>query len=65
MTAPVGTLVGRPIERDQLTERLRLLVQASSGAPGQVSVVVIEGEAGIGKSRLVAELVAQARADGC
>jgi class 3 adenylate cyclase/tetratricopeptide (TPR) repeat protein len=60
-TAPVGTLVGRTVERDQLTERLRLLVQASSGAPGQASVMVIEGEAGIGKSRLVAELVAQAR----
>jgi class 3 adenylate cyclase len=63
-TAPVGTLVGRTVEWDQLTERLRLLVQASSGAPGQASVVVIEGEAGIGKSRLVAELVAQARGAG-
>src|SRR4029453_16344198 len=63
-TAPVGTLGGGTGEGDQLTDRWRLLVQASSGAPGQVSVVVIEGEAGIGKSRLVAELVAQARGAG-
>jgi class 3 adenylate cyclase len=63
-TAPVGTLVGRAVERDQLAERLRSLLQARTGAPGRASVVVIEGEAGIGKSRLVAELVEQARAAG-
>src|SRR4029453_17687291 len=34
-TPPVGALVGRIVERDQLTERLRLLVQTRTGAPGR------------------------------
>ena len=63
-TPPVGTLVGRTVERDQLAERLRMLIQTRTGAPGRASVVVIEGEAGIGKSRLVAELLERARAAG-
>ena len=63
-TPAVGGLVGRAAERDQLAERLRMLVQTSSGAAAPASVVVIEGEAGIGKSRLVAELIEQARAAG-
>jgi predicted ATPase len=61
---PVGPLVGRTAERKRLAEQLRMLVQARNGDPGQASVVVLEGEAGIGKSRLVAELVEQARAAG-
>jgi predicted AAA+ superfamily ATPase len=63
-TAPVGTLVGRTVERERLAEQLRMLVQTGSGVPGQASVVAIEGEAGIGKSQLVAELVEQAQAAG-
>jgi tetratricopeptide (TPR) repeat protein len=61
---PVGPLVGRRGERERLAEQLRMLQQAGSGDPSQSSVVVIEGEAGIGKSRLVAELVEQAQAAG-
>jgi class 3 adenylate cyclase len=61
---PVGPLVGRTAERERLAEQLRMLLRAGSGDPGQASVVVIEGEAGIGKSRLVAELVEQAQAAG-
>ncbi|HEX8135541.1 MAG TPA: adenylate/guanylate cyclase domain-containing protein, partial [Actinomycetes bacterium] len=49
---PGGPLVGRTAERKRLAEQLRMLVQAGNGGPGQASVVVIEGEAGIGKSRL-------------
>jgi class 3 adenylate cyclase len=63
-TGPVGALVGRTAERERLAEPLRMLVQTGSGAPGQASVVALEGEAGIGKSRLVAELVEQAQAAG-
>jgi hypothetical protein len=62
--APVGPLVGRTAERERLAEQLRMLVQAGNGDPRLASVVVLEGEAGIGKSRLVAELVEQARAAG-
>jgi class 3 adenylate cyclase/tetratricopeptide (TPR) repeat protein len=60
----VGPLVGRTAERERVAERLQTLLQTRSGEPGRASVVVIEGEAGIGKSRLVAELVEQARTAG-
>jgi class 3 adenylate cyclase/tetratricopeptide (TPR) repeat protein len=52
--APSRSLVGRTRERGQLVERLVAL-----GA-GHGGVLVIEGEAGIGKSRLLDELVEQA-----
>ena len=56
---PASTaLVGRRFELAALQD---LLDQARSGA-GQV--VFVEGEAGIGKTRLVAELLAGARRDG-
>ena len=51
-------LVGRKAEQAALAERLRAL---SKGAGG---VVIVEGEAGIGKSRLVEDLAQQARALG-
>lgn len=48
-------LIGRQAEHDLLLNRLQALRQ------GESSVVLIEGEAGIGKSRLVADLLEQAR----
>lgn len=52
------TLVGRLQERRQLTD---LLDEVSTGIS---RVVVIEGEAGIGKSHIVRDFVAEARAAG-
>jgi hypothetical protein len=52
--APSRSLVGRTHERNQLAERLASL------RGGRGGVLLIEGEAGIGKSRLLDELVAQA-----
>jgi class 3 adenylate cyclase len=63
--ADAGTLVGRTAERALLDQELGLL--AGSGRdrePDRASVLVVEGEAGVGKSRLVAELLGQARAGG-
>ena len=51
-------LVGRLAERRHLHARLESLVAGSGG------LVVIEGEAGIGKSRLVADLVGRAEEMG-
>jgi class 3 adenylate cyclase/tetratricopeptide (TPR) repeat protein len=56
-----GPLVGREEERRRLAEALRL-VAAGAGRPERARVLVLEGEAGAGKSRLVAELLDQARA---
>ena len=53
---PSGSLVGRAREQDLLTQRLIGLQQ------GQGGTVLVEGEAGIGKSRLVGGLVEQAAA---
>jgi predicted ATPase/class 3 adenylate cyclase len=58
---PQGTsskieLVGRTAERMLLADKLQKLQRGHSG------VVIIEGEAGIGKSRLVADLLTQAQA---
>lgn len=54
-----GEMVGRQRERAVLAERLRALV-----AGAETAVVIVEGEAGIGKSRLVADLLDKARAFG-
>ena len=51
-----GRVVGRDTERSRLAGRLDKLRR-----DGQGGVVVIEGEAGIGKSRLVADLLDKAR----
>jgi class 3 adenylate cyclase/tetratricopeptide (TPR) repeat protein len=53
-TARSQLMVGRVAERAVLTERLEALRR------GQGGVVIVEGEAGIGKSRLVDDLVEQA-----
>ena len=52
-------MLGRTDERATLAERLRALRDGASG------LVVIEGEAGIGKSRLMADLLEQAQARAC
>ena len=59
-------LVGREDERRRLAGALARLTAArpSDGRPARVQVLVLEGEAGAGKSRLVAELVDQAAAAG-
>ncbi|HEY3311808.1 MAG TPA: AAA family ATPase [Anaerolineales bacterium] len=49
-----GLLVGRAGQRSQLDEKTRELLA------GQSSVIVIEGEAGIGKSRLIGDWLAAA-----
>jgi class 3 adenylate cyclase/tetratricopeptide (TPR) repeat protein len=56
--AVLPTMVGRSAERNSLAEALRIL------GDGKGSKILIEGEAGIGKSRLVAELLEKARASG-
>jgi class 3 adenylate cyclase/tetratricopeptide (TPR) repeat protein len=58
-----GPLVGREEERRRLAEALRL-VAAGTGLSERARVLVVEGEAGAGKSRLVAELLDQAQAAG-
>ena len=55
---PVGQLVGREKER----ARLRKLLDAVT--PKRGAAIVIEGEAGMGKSRLLADLAAQAPTAG-
>lgn len=55
---PTSTMVGRSAEADELLETLTAL---SNGA---ADAIVIEGEAGIGKSRLVEHLLAEAGARG-
>jgi len=52
-------LLGRLEEQEVLSERIGLLVNSRRGA-----TIVFEGEAGIGKSRLVAEAIDRARAAG-
>ena len=54
----LATMLGRTDERTTLAERLRALRDGASG------LVMVEGEAGIGKSRLMADLLEQAQAQG-
>jgi class 3 adenylate cyclase/tetratricopeptide (TPR) repeat protein len=57
-------LVGREEERERLAAAVARLTAGGGGQPGRTQVLVLEGEAGTGKSRLVAELVDQALAAG-
>ena len=54
-----SALVGRRRERDVLAAHVQALV-----AGAETAVAIVEGEAGIGKSRLVADALEQARAAG-
>ena len=56
VTSPV--FVGRRVELAELEAAV------AAAAEGQPSLTLVDGEAGIGKSRLIAELVASLRADG-
>ena len=56
VTSPV--FVGRRVELAELEAAV------AAAADGQPSLTLVDGEAGIGKSRLIAELVASLRADG-
>jgi predicted ATPase len=56
LVSPV--LVGRQAESDALSERLRAVLG------GGAATVLVGGEAGVGKSRLVNELVGEARTNG-
>ncbi len=53
---PLSPIVGRATERAFLHERLQALVQQAKGG-----IVLIEAEAGMGKSRLIADVVQQAQ----
>jgi class 3 adenylate cyclase/tetratricopeptide (TPR) repeat protein len=57
-------LVGREAERARLAGALDRLLAGAGDPSGPVRVLVLEGEAGAGKSRLVAELADQAAAAG-
>lgn len=57
---PQAEIVGRRIEREALAEGIQTLLRGGS----DVNVFVIEGEAGIGKSRLVEDIRRQADALG-
>jgi class 3 adenylate cyclase/tetratricopeptide (TPR) repeat protein len=57
--APQGAIVGRTVERQMLADQLNSLLRGGDGG-----LVVIEGEPGIGKSRLVAHLLEEAAASG-
>jgi predicted ATPase/class 3 adenylate cyclase len=56
---PSTAMVGRRTERADLAQMLQQVLDAGAG-----QVVIIEGEAGIGKSRLAAELTAWVRERG-
>ena len=59
MAASLAPLVGRTREREEIAGALE---SVRAGEPG---IVAIEGEPGIGKSRLLAQLEADAAAAGC
>ncbi len=58
LRAPDGgvPIIGRSAERMQLVEMLQTILRGGSGG-----AAIVEGEAGIGKSRLVSEIVERAR----
>ncbi len=58
-TTPRSDIIGRTTERTILTNRLQTLLYRGRGG-----AVLIEGEAGIGKSRLVTDLIEQAHTLG-
>ena len=57
-------LVGREQERERLAGALRRVTAGGDGGDAPVHVLVLEGDAGVGKSRLIVELADQAKAAG-
>ena len=57
MIGEASPFMGRGVERDRLIDMLERLEPGASGG-----VIVVEGEPGIGKTRLIAEVLAAARA---
>src|SRR5213082_722220 len=55
---PAGSFVGRQSELDVLWKQLE------SAAAGRISVAMVAGEPGIGKTRLLAEVATRARVAG-
>src|SRR5918995_6795330 len=55
-------MAGRPIERDAETARIAQALSAAAGGEGRL--LVVEGPAGIGKTRLLAEAQALAKDQG-
>jgi DNA-binding CsgD family transcriptional regulator/tetratricopeptide (TPR) repeat protein len=64
MTASRGSALTSPILMGRTHERAALFGLLESAQRGQGNVALLSGEAGIGKSRLVAEAKAQAMAQG-
>jgi DNA-binding CsgD family transcriptional regulator/tetratricopeptide (TPR) repeat protein len=60
----VGASLVSPLFVGRQTERAELIESLKAAVSGPTQFVVIGGEAGVGKSRLVAELVDEAQADG-
>jgi MoxR-like ATPase len=62
MTASAPTVIGELLERDSELEQLAKLIEAA--VAGEGSTVALEGEAGIGKSALLAYALRRARNAG-
>jgi DNA-binding CsgD family transcriptional regulator len=60
----VAPLVGRAGELAQLLNALRAAYEQSAGAPSGAAVAIVGGDAGVGKTRLLAEVVAAANEQG-
>ncbi|HLF91668.1 MAG TPA: AAA family ATPase, partial [Anaerolineales bacterium] len=56
---PPTQIVGREVERERIASRLQTLQRGGTGG-----VIILAGEAGIGKSRLVEDMLRQAEAMG-
>ena len=61
---PMARRVTSPVFVGRAAELAGLLAAVEAASDGQPSMTLIDGEAGIGKSRLVAELVAGVRDRG-
>lgn len=64
MIGAVSRRVSSPVQIGRHEEMAALRAALQRASAGEPSVVLVAGEAGIGKSRLVAEFLTDARADG-
>ncbi len=62
---PPTALVGRVRERMVIIEQLQGLLRSGTSHSGPATVLLIEGEPGIGKSRLLEDLLQSAQSMGC